>query len=73
MRPPSLDELATRISYDGRDASGQRDGSAKEELERYNRGDFKPLIDMDIISETGRSAEIARKIYAEFINHTLEK
>lgn len=73
VRPPSLGELATRLSYDGRDASGQRYASAKHELERYSRGEFNPVIDMDVVSETGHSAEIARKIYAGFINHTLEK
>ncbi len=69
LKPPSLEELYNRLSYDGRDATGERFLSAKKELEDYNKGKFSSIIDTDLVSETGKAKEVARNIYSDFINH----
>lgn len=67
VAPPSLDALKERLSYDGRDPEGKRYNSAVNELQAYGEHLYDPKIDIHVVSEDGQSAEIAKRIYAAFM------
>lgn len=66
ISPPSIESLQQRLVKDGRDIDGHRLRSARDELETH-RQTLNSAIDFEIVSEENQVPEIARAIYAKYL------
>lgn len=66
--PPSSAILKERLSQDGRDKNGLRFLTAQKELSFFTRGKFDDKIDIRVLSETGKTRDIAIKINEIFLS-----
>lgn len=67
ISPPSIEALRQRLTRDNRDPDGHRLRSAREELETLESFRHSGIYDFEIVSEENRVHEVARTIYANYL------
>ena len=58
--------LNERISRDNRDPTGVRSLNGRKELDNYWSSGDSDLYDLNVVSEDGKAAELAKTIYSEY-------
>lgn len=67
LSPPSQAELEWRMQKDKRDNYEVRLQAAKEELAKITAGIYSELYDLQLVSETGQEATIAKTIRDRYL------
>ena len=71
LRPTSIDELAWRLTKDGRDPTGSRLEAAIEEIEYIEKHKLWGAMDLVLSSQRGNQESIVNEIYQHFFkSHT---
>lgn len=67
LRPPSLEVLAERLSWDGRDLNGNRYQEAAKEYVKFPLHILDELVDLVIESASSQEQQIAQAIYDAYL------